>query len=190
MLRSGTFHILGRKKSRLVSRLEMRIPSRGQDVGRFGAMTIGVLSAKNYTSAIFVAFSSFLLVKGAKLLSKKNIVKNAHPKLNLQFFRSNDTDRSLLLAPMLGLKNGSSRFKGGGLEESSFGTLMVVNVLSTSKVMPNLLGGEVNVYIQWQRTTVDGHLAPVEVGSLSHHLQGFIHPRWCRISSINSMTIF
>ena len=30
-------------------------------------------------------------------------------------------------------------------------------------------------------TTVDGseiRLSPVEVGSLSHHLQGFIHPRW------------
>ena len=26
----------------------------------------------------------------------------------------------------------------------------------------------------------------VEVGSWSHYLQGFIHPRWCRISSINS----
>ena len=25
------------------------------------------------------------------------------------------------------------------------------------------------------------------IGSLSHHLQGFIHIRWCRISSINSM---
>jgi len=24
-------------------------------------------------------------------------------------------------------------------------------------------------------------------GSFSHYLQGFIHPRWCRISSINSM---
>ena len=34
---------------------------------------------------------------------------------------------------------------------------------------------------------VDGrNPAPVEVGSLSHYLQGFIHPR-CRISSINSM---
>jgi len=34
---------------------------------------------------------------------------------------------------------------------------------------------------------VDGrNPAPVEVGSLSHDLQGFIHPR-CRISSINSM---
>ena len=33
--------------------------------------------------------------------------------------------------------------------------------------------------------TVDGrNPAPVEVGSLSHYLQGFIHPRWCRISSI------
>ena len=26
------------------------------------------------------------------------------------------------------------------------------------------------------------------VGSLSHYLQGSIHPRWCRISSINSIT--
>ncbi len=35
--------------------------------------------------------------------------------------------------------------------------------------------------------TVDGrNPAPVEVGSLSHSLQGFIHPRWCRFSSINS----
>ena len=25
------------------------------------------------------------------------------------------------------------------------------------------------------------------IGRLSHYLQGFIHPRWCRISSINSM---
>ena len=23
------------------------------------------------------------------------------------------------------------------------------------------------------------------IGSLSHHLQGFMHQRWCRISSIN-----
>ena len=29
-----------------------------------------------------------------------------------------------------------------------------------------------------------------EVGSLSHHLQGFIHPNWCRMSSINSMLLF
>ena len=25
------------------------------------------------------------------------------------------------------------------------------------------------------------------IGSLSHYLQGFRHPRWCRISAINSM---
>ena len=36
--------------------------------------------------------------------------------------------------------------------------------------------------------TVDGrNLAPVEVGRLCHYLQGFKHPRWCRISSINSI---
>ena len=28
--------------------------------------------------------------------------------------------------------------------------------------------------------------SPVEVGSLSPYLQGFVHPRWCRIFSINS----
>ena len=38
--------------------------------------------------------------------------------------------------------------------------------------------------------TVDGwrNLAnQLRKGSLSHDLQGFIHPRWCRISAINSM---
>ena len=37
--------------------------------------------------------------------------------------------------------------------------------------------------------TVDGseiRRSPVEVGSLWHYLQGFIYPRWCRISSIDS----
>ena len=39
-------------------------------------------------------------------------------------------------------------------------------------------------------TTVDGaeiRRSPVEVGSLFDYLQGCLHPRWCRISSINSM---
>ena len=37
--------------------------------------------------------------------------------------------------------------------------------------------------------TVNGrNLAPVEVGSLSQYLRGFIDNRWCRISSINSST--
>ena len=32
---------------------------------------------------------------------------------------------------------------------------------------------------KWLKGTVDGrNPAPVEVGSLSHHLKGFIHPRW------------
>ena len=41
-----------------------------------------------------------------------------------------------------------------------------------------------------QRSTVDGseiRRSPVEVGSLSHNLQSFMHPRWCSISSINSI---
>jgi len=36
-----------------------------------------------------------------------------------------------------------------------------------------------------EKTTVDGRKpAPVEVGSLSHYLQGFVNRRSCRISSI------
>ena len=31
--------------------------------------------------------------------------------------------------------------------------------------------------------------SPVEVGSLSHYLQGFIHLKWCRISSIKCNTL-
>ena len=27
------------------------------------------------------------------------------------------------------------------------------------------------------------------IGSLSHYLQGLIHPRWCRISAINSIML-
>ena len=44
--------------------------------------------------------------------------------------------------------------------------------------------------IFWGRDTVDGRNpvnSPVEIGSLSHYLQGFIHPRWCKISAINSI---
>ena len=36
-------------------------------------------------------------------------------------------------------------------------------------------------------TTV-GKIQHQLIGSISHYSQGFIHPRWCRISSINSMT--
>ena len=39
-----------------------------------------------------------------------------------------------------------------------------------------------------QRHTVEEiRRSPVEVGSFSHHLQGFIHPRRCRIPSIKNM---
>ena len=43
------------------------------------------------------------------------------------------------------------------------------------------------------RYPVDGseiRRSPVEVGSLSQYLQGFIHPRWCGNSSINSILLF
>ena len=28
------------------------------------------------------------------------------------------------------------------------------------------------------------------IGGLSHYLHGFVHPGWCKISSINSVTLF
>ena len=37
----------------------------------------------------------------------------------------------------------------------------------------------------WWKTSGE----PVEVGSLSHYLQGFKDPRWCRIASINSFIL-
>ena len=43
---------------------------------------------------------------------------------------------------------------------------------------------------EWRCPTVDGsdiRRTPVEVGSSSHDLQGLLHPKWCRISSINSI---
>ena len=45
-----------------------------------------------------------------------------------------------------------------------------------------------NMLLMEQIHTVDAtHPAPVEVGSLSHiFLQGFVHPSWCRIPSIDS----
>ena len=36
----------------------------------------------------------------------------------------------------------------------------------------------------------EAEFLPRLIGSSSHYLQGFIHPRWCRISSINSMSGF
>ncbi len=40
-------------------------------------------------------------------------------------------------------------------------------------------------------STVDGkNLANQLISSLSQYLQGLLHPRWCRISSINSMNWF
>ena len=47
-------------------------------------------------------------------------------------------------------------------------------------------------WLEKERPAVDGwNPAPVEVGSLSHHLEGFLHPRWLfGISSINSINGF
>ncbi len=44
----------------------------------------------------------------------------------------------------------------------------------------------------FQSVTVDGWNpvnSQVEVGSFSHYLQGFIHPRWCYIAGFQSSTV-
>ena len=41
-------------------------------------------------------------------------------------------------------------------------------------------------YCWWFRNPAN---SPVEVGTLSHYLEGFIHPRWCRNLFISSITI-
>ena len=40
-------------------------------------------------------------------------------------------------------------------------------------------------------TVDERYPAPVDskIGSLTHYLQGFLHPRWCRISSLNSIKL-
>ena len=42
-------------------------------------------------------------------------------------------------------------------------------------------------YCWWFRNPVT---KPVEVGSFSHYLQGFIHPRWCRISEPSTVSLW
>jgi len=62
----------------------------------------------------------------------------------------------------------------------------------TSRNWP-MVSLRIDIFKRWVEHTVDGseiRHPPVEVGSLSHYLQGFTHPRWCRISSINSMCVF
>ena len=49
--------------------------------------------------------------------------------------------------------------------------------------------GKIHAFPEINHTVDGGNPTPGEVGSLSHYLQGLIHPRWCRISAINSRTI-
>ena len=46
-----------------------------------------------------------------------------------------------------------------------------------------------NVYLEYLKILLMDEILHQFLGSLSHYLQGFIHPRWCRISSINSITL-
>ncbi len=53
-----------------------------------------------------------------------------------------------------------------------------------------IFGGWWNYHFILLRLVEEIRRLPVEVGSLSHYLQGFIHVRWCRISSINRSISF
>ena len=54
---------------------------------------------------------------------------------------------------------------------------------------PHGTHGKIHAFPEINHTVDGGNPTPGEVGSLSHYLQGLIHPRWCRISAINSRTI-
>ena len=53
---------------------------------------------------------------------------------------------------------------------------------------------EDDIHLSWNMShTVDGseiRRSPVEVGSWSHYLQGFINPRWCRISEPSTVWVY
>ena len=42
--------------------------------------------------------------------------------------------------------------------------------------------------VPWRELLLMAEILHQLIGSLSHCLQGFIHPRWCRISAINNIT--
>ena len=71
--------------------------------------------------------------------------------------------------------------------------VLVVALVSSSEVSQNpaaFQGLEVWGTGKMYKDTVDGRIiAPVEVGSLSHYLKSFIHPRWCKVSSINGIVM-
>ena len=57
-----------------------------------------------------------------------------------------------------------------------------------SCLAPFQASASIYVYPKCTAILVDGseiRRSPVEVGSLSHYLQGFMHSRWCRISATN-----
>ena len=58
--------------------------------------------------------------------------------------------------------------------------------LALSAALPSL-GYSNNFEVAWKLNILMEEILHQLIGSLSHYLQGFIHPRWCRISSINSI---
>ena len=73
------------------------------------------------------------------------------------------------------LKKGDAPPKKGGAGDAA----------SQNLTNPHLTGGE-----QTEETIIllMAEIPHQLIGSLPHYLQGFIHPRWCRISAINSFT--
>ena len=66
----------------------------------------------------------------------------------------------------------------GCFEGASFGSLTSPGS-PQSATKWNLVDGTC-IDCGWLLLMEEIRRSPVEVGSLSHHLQGFIHPRWCR----------
>ena len=52
-------------------------------------------------------------------------------------------------------------------------------------LLPEWRTGATTIHHMWAILLMEEILHQL-IGSLSHYLQGFAHPRWCRISSINS----
>ena len=64
--------------------------------------------------------------------------------------------------------------------------------MSQNGNLPPIFGVHIKKYLSCHHLdTVDGseiRRSPVEIGTLSRDLQGFIHPGWCRILSIKSIS--
>ena len=68
--------------------------------------------------------------------------------------------------------------------------LIEENVIQQRGLLTSIKGGNRTVRLYVVELLLMEKILHQLIGSLSHYLQGFIHPRWCRISSINSYGTF